>query len=340
MMNPRLPIGGRGNCANFSRSLGLLWTISGAGRRGCAAFTTCCIHRAGLLPHLARWIGWDLDLADEISQRMEILFAPELYRKVGTLPNLEALVNRVTGWNCRIKEYVHNVCLSNAPETLHLWDIWGISRNSAGKAWLRPVQYSKAENYDGRPAGACDAAGDLWLFWHSSRSDGCGIWCQNPDVSGTVPHRIELYQQDDTGSLLQNAGAPSVIAVDKELWLFCEAGQPGKREIWWTPVLPGSIDNETPDKACSYPARNLSLHPADDSNPAAALGNQVWVFWQSNRPTDIWARVHKDSGDRGRITTAGIRHWAPAAVVDNNNTLWLFCEDYYSEEGLVPGRGA
>ena len=297
--------------------------------------------QAGFLPHLARWIGWDLDLAqDEISQRMEILFAPELYRKVGTLPNLEALVNRVTGWNCRIKEYVHNVCLSNAPETLHLWDIWGTSRNSAGNAWLKSVQYSKAENYDGRPAGACDAAGDLWLFWHSSRSDGCGIWCQNPDVSGTVPHRIELYQQDDTGSLLQNAGAPSVIAVDKELWLFCEAGQPGKREIWWTPVLPGSIDNETPDKACSYPARNLSLHPADDSNPAAvALGNQVWVFWQSNRrgPTDIWARVHKDGqwGPPGRITTAGIRHWAPAAGVDNNNTLWLFyCEDYYSEQEL------
>ena len=134
--------------------------------------------QAGFPPHLARWIGW-MDLAqDEISQRMEILFAPELYRKVGTLPNLEALVNRVTGWNCRIKEYVHNVCLSNAPETLHLWDIWGTSRNSAGNAWLKSVQYSKAENYDGRPAGACDAAGDLWLFWHSSRSDGCGIWCQ------------------------------------------------------------------------------------------------------------------------------------------------------------------
>ena len=137
-----------------------------------------------------------------------------------------------------------------------------------------------------------------------------------------------------------------MIAVDKELWLFCEAGQPGKREIWWTPVLPGSIDNETPDKAfCSYPARNLSLHPADDSNPAAvALGNQVWVFWQSNRrgPTDIWARVHKDGsgGPPWRITTAGIRHWAPAAVVDNNNTLWLFTVKItIASRNCAPGCG-
>jgi phage tail-like protein len=289
---------------------------------------------ADLLPHLAQWIGWDLDLTqDEISQRMEILFAPELYRTVGTLPNIQALVNRVTGWDCRIKEFVHNVCLSNAPETLHLWDIWEMSRNDAGNAWLTPVQCTMAENYDGRPSCVKDAGGKTWLFWHSGRSGGRGIWCQSLDVNGAAPRRIELCPQDDPDGLLQSAGSPSVILVGEELWLFCESGQPGKREVWWTEGL-------SPNKAAPFPARNLSLHPADDSNPAAVRfgRNQVWVFWQSNRrgPTDIWARVHAGGqwGPPRRITTAGLRHWAPAAVV-YNNILWLFyCEDYYSEQGI------
>lgn len=298
--------------------------------------------RADLLPHLAQWIGWDLDLTqDEIAQRMEILFAPELYRTVGTLPNIQALVNRVTGWDCRIKEFVHNVCLSNAPETIHLWDIWEVSRNSAGTAWLTPVRRTAAENYDGRPCCVRDAGSNTWLFWHSRRSGGRGIWCQSLDVPGAAPCRIELCAPDDAGSLLLNAGAPSVILAGKDLWLFCESGQAGKREVWCAANLsPGSLGKELSDKASTYPAQNLSLHPADDANPAAVtLGDQVWVFWQSNRrgPTDIWARVHKNGqwGPPKRITTAGFRHRVPAAVVDKNNTLWLFyCEDYHSEEGV------
>lgn len=298
--------------------------------------------RADFLPHLAGWIGWDLDLTqDEIAQRMEILFAPELYRTVGTLPNIQALVNRVTGWNCRIKEFVHNVCLSNAPETLHLWDIWEVSRNKAGTAWLTPRQRTTAEHYDGRPACVRDAAGNSWLFWPASRSDGHSLWCQNLDVPDAALRRIDLYPQDEAGSLLPSPGAPSAVPVGKELWLFCESGQPGKREVWWTAnISPGSVGEESPDRAPACHARNLSLHPADDASPTAVTwGDQVWLFWQSNRrgPTDIWARVHQDGqwGPPRRITTAGFRHGSPAAVVDSNNTLWLFyCEDYYSGQGL------
>lgn len=333
---------GRGQLRKFLEVFGAALDYFRSGAEGLRGLHDVLRTRADFLPHLAGWIGWDLDLAqDEISQRMEILFAPELYRTVGTLPNIQALVNRVTGWDCRIKEYVHNVCLSNAPETIHLWDIWGVSRNKAGKAWLKPVRCTTAENYDGRPSCVKDAAGKSWLFWHSGRGGGHSLWCQNLDLPGAAQQRIDLYPQDNSGSLLQSAGAPSVIAVGKKLWLFCESGQPGKREIWCAADLsPGPIGKETPGKAPSCPARNLSLHPADDSNPTAVtLGDQVWVFWQSNRrgPTDIWARVHKDGqwGPPRRITTAGFRHWAPAAVVDNSNTLWLFyCEDYYSEQGL------
>lgn len=333
---------GRGQLRKFLEVFGAALDYFRSRAEGLRGLQDVLQTRADLLPHLARWIGWDLDLAqDEISQRMEVLFAPELYRTVGALPNIQALVNRVTGWDCRIKEYVHNVCLSNAPETLHLWDIWGVSRNSAGTAWLKPVQCTTAENYDGRPSCVKDTAGNSWLFWHSGHSGRHSLWCQNLDLSGAAQHRIELCPQDNSGSLLQSAGAPSVIAVGKKLWLFCESGQPGNREIWCTEKFsPDSIGRKLSDKYLPYSARNLSMHPADDSNPAAVtLGDQVWVFWQSNRrgPTDIWARVHKDGqwGPPKRITTADFCHRTPAAAVDNNNNLWLFyCEDYYSEQGF------
>ncbi len=288
---------------------------------------------AGLLPHLARYIGWDLDLTrDEIAQRMEIMFAPELYRKVGTIPSLQALVNRVTGWDCRIKEFVHNVCLSNAPETLHLWDIWSISRSESAVPWQMPALCTMADNYDGRPACAVDAGGSVRLFWHAGQNNGREIWCQNLDHPGTFPRRVNLYPHDDPGSPLPNAGSPAVAAVDDQLWLFCESGPPGKREIRWAADL-------SPDGALPQPARNLTPYPGDHANPAVAvLGGQVWLFWQSGRreSTDIRARVYTGGqwGPPLRITTPGLRHWAPAAVV-YNNVLWLFYgEDFIGPQGM------
>ncbi len=77
------------------------------------------------LPHLARWIGWEPDItAPTPMLRADIQQAPEIFRTVGTVPNLRAVVNRVTGWECKIKEFVHNVFLTNAPESIRLWEIW------------------------------------------------------------------------------------------------------------------------------------------------------------------------------------------------------------------------
>ncbi len=79
---------------------------------------------ADALPALARWIGWEPDLtADALTLRGDILQAPEIFRTMGTVPNLRALVNRVTGWDCKIKEFASSSFLSSAPETIRLWEI-------------------------------------------------------------------------------------------------------------------------------------------------------------------------------------------------------------------------
>jgi phage tail-like protein len=66
-----------------------------------------------LLPSLAHQIGWRLkDYLNEDDQRTEIRFAPEIYRTVGTLPNIAAIINRLTGWDTQVREFVRNVLVS------------------------------------------------------------------------------------------------------------------------------------------------------------------------------------------------------------------------------------
>jgi hypothetical protein len=66
-----------------------------------------------LLPALAHLLGWRLKgYLNEDDQRNEILFAPQVYRSVGTLPNLAAMVNRLTGWDTRVREYAASIVVS------------------------------------------------------------------------------------------------------------------------------------------------------------------------------------------------------------------------------------
>ncbi|MCP4709624.1 MAG: hypothetical protein GY869_13440, partial [Planctomycetes bacterium] len=76
-----------------------------------------------LLSLLAQWIGWQTDYGLEYeTQRNDLKNAPHVYRTIGLNPTVEATIKRVTGWNyCRVKEFVHNVFLSNKPERYNIW---------------------------------------------------------------------------------------------------------------------------------------------------------------------------------------------------------------------------
>ena len=77
-----------------------------------------------LLPLLAQWIGWQTDYRLEVgAQRNEIRFAPQIYQTIGLIPTVEATVKRITDWESRTKEFVHNVARTNQPERLNLWSM-------------------------------------------------------------------------------------------------------------------------------------------------------------------------------------------------------------------------
>lgn len=283
---------------------------------------------ADVLPHLARWIGWEPDQTlDALAQRNDIRFAPEIYETVGTVPNIRALVNRVTGWDCKVKEFVHNVFLTNSTEDIHLWELWG--RRHDGVAWNDPSPITQMEQgFDGRPVAVRDAGGVVWLFWHAlgakghtDRSERREIWLQRLDGMDPAPRRAMLDTADDAPRLTYTDEYPAAVVDGPRVWLFWNSDREDGWEIWARPFdgLPGGA-----------PVR-LTEHPADDRHPAAVRDNlgQIWVFWQSDRrgPTDIWARMH-DGVDWGlpmRLTTAEFRHETPAAAFDDvADRIWLF----------------
>jgi phage tail-like protein len=283
--------------------------------------------RADFLPHLARWIGWEPDQTlGVLAQRNDVRFAPDIFETVGSVPNVRALVNRVTGWECRVKEFVHNVFLTNAPETVHLWELWG--RRHDGVAWSDPSPITRREEgFDGRPAAVLDGAGVVWLFWHAlstaeGHSDRRGrreIWLRRLGVDPT-PRRAMLNTPDDAPRLTYTDEYPAAVVEGPRVWLFWCSDREGSWDIWARPYdgLPGSA-----------PVR-LTEHPAQDRHPAAVRDGvgQTWLFWQSDRrgPTDIWARVHDgvDWGLPTRLTAGPFRHETPAAAVDGAARIWLF----------------
>ena len=111
---------------------------------------------ARYLDLLARWIGWDFGAGTDIPvQRNELKNASRLYRVVGSLPGLRALVAQYTGWSTQISEFAQNLALSNRPPQRNLF---AITPDSSGSGWH----------------GAADAAELLGFAAGNQQSDASG----------------------------------------------------------------------------------------------------------------------------------------------------------------------
>jgi phage tail-like protein len=292
--------------------------------------------RAEDLPRLARWIGWEPDLAaGELVQRHDILIAPEIFAGVGTPQNLAALVTRRTGWKCEVKELAGNVLLTNAPDPLDSWEIWRADHAFGGDGeritMFDPVPVTRARStgtpseldwFDGRPAVLFDGAGKRWLFWHSNRSGRRDIWMDR----GEGPVRA---LGDPEGSPWIDE-SPCVLLDGSLIRLFWSSSREGSWDLWMRTydISPGAGD---------VPRR--LTHGAGARSPAAARDDssgRTWLFWESSRrgPTDIWGVSFDASAlDANsapiqarpiRLSTGKPRDRSPAAVVDASGAIHLF----------------
>lgn len=244
------------------------------------------IHRVDgeLLSLLAQWIGWDSDYNLEFAaQRNELRNAPAMYQTIGIIPNIEAAVVKCTSsWIARTREFMHNIFLSNRPEQLNLWLC---QRNSQSQQWEEPRDvFSLDFAYEGRPAAAKDAAGTLWLFYHTPRDNKWEIWCKtrSREQPGEQPEKKTEEEK----------WTPSVPVTD---------------------TGPGSIDQH-PTAA----VRGGKLWLAWDSFNREKQAREIkYRGWSNGQWTDISIFDDELAGTR-------TQRKSPQLVVDSSDRLWWF----------------
>ncbi len=289
------------------------------------------------LPGLARMIGWRPDItSDAILLRKDISDAPDIYHTVGTVSNLRSVVNRVTRWDSKIKEFVHNIFLTNSVEKINLWEIW--TQHNDGVSWSTPQRITTTDHIDGHPCVVIDASSNPWLFWHSDRDGMRGLWCMQLNLGTRVARKLVLRTAEERKDENDITEYPAVIVAGDRIWLFFASNRDGQWNVWssWShSEQPFSTGPDASESIQITPV-NLSDYDADDREPTAIIDSSgnIRVFWQSNRrgPTDIWCRTFDGSNwsTIERITAADFHHTSPAVAIDNAGILWLF---YANDQG-------
>lgn len=249
-----------------------------------AALDLCDVNRTPgrLLPLLADWIAWKTDYQLEVeTQRNEISQAPFVYQTVGLKPTIEATVKRISGWESRTKEFVHNVVRSNQPERLNLW-----LKTSDGTDWSAPAQLLSLDYaYDARPAAVRDAGGTSWLFTHTL---GNGFWRVRYKRTGAGGEWLP------SEPLAQAANAtnkyPTATLAGGTPWVFW-LERDESTGLW-------RIVNSIWDGARWSEPEPLPFAANDPRQPAAlsdGAGN-VWLFWLERTATGRELRYNRHDG--------------------------------------------
>jgi hypothetical protein len=245
----------------------------------------------GLLPLLARWIGWRTDFGLPVAaQRDEIRFAPRLYQTVGGVPALDATVARVTGWTSRTKEFVHNVARSNRPERLNLWSAL---RDTTG-TWSTPELASVNFAHDGRPAAVREADGSTSFFYQTHRAHGWDIWSKR-FVAGAWQPSLPVVDQPGADK------NPTAAVQGNSVWLFWQTydpDQPRPDRHWRIAFAKRTGTTWTPPAVFGDPTAERRL-------PAAVADNAggVWLFWLE-RLSGIWqVRYNRHDGTGWQLSS-------------------------------------
>jgi hypothetical protein len=277
-----------------------------------------------LLPLLAQWIGWRIDRNLEVkAQRNEIRFAPQIYQTIGVIPTVEATVKRITNWESRTKEFVHNVARTNQPERLNLWSML---RGAGGGNFGAPALASLNFVYEGRPTAVTEA-GSISVFYHTYRRHGWDIWTK----------RFAGGRWQPSEPVVDQAGIdkhPAAALQGNLLWLFWESYDPAQAPsdqrwrinfrtraagVWSAPAVFGDAATE----------RRTPVAVTD-------ITGGLWLFWLEKTATGWVVKYNRhngakwladpvafpaDGGQDPRVESDLYLLFHPTSV---NQRLWLF----------------
>jgi len=289
-----------------------------------------------LLPLLAQWIAWRTDNSLELgAQRNEIRFAPAIYQTIGLIPTVEATVKRITNWESRTKEFVHNVARTNQAERLNLWSMLRPPAGAFGAAGLASLNFV----YDGRASAAHETDGSLSFFYHTYRRHGWDIWTK----------RFAGGQWQPSEPVVDQAGVdkhPAAALQGARMWLFWESCDPSLPP----PARKWRINFRTRAGSVWSATEVLFDAATERRSPVATVdGNgALWLFWLERTPTGWAVKYNRNDGvqwlpasvdfprDAGRDPRVECDLFILFHPTSVNQRLWLFWAR--QEPGGPPGQ--
>jgi hypothetical protein len=247
-----------------------------------------------LLPLLADWIGWNTSRGLPLEQqRGEVRHAPALYQATGLIPVIGATVQRIAKVRSRVKEFVHNVALTNNPERLNLWQL-----TRTGTQW-QDAQLVALESAPGGRASIAAAGTATAIFYERDDDGRYSIWTRTlPPQSAALPQPAAEDPGWSESTRLSPGTSryrhPSAVARDSSVAVFWSAYDPGGRS--WT------IESRTFSDQQWSPA--VTFVPPE-GNPAAnrrkpvavADGSGIWLFWHEQVGTNWILKYNRHDGN-------------------------------------------
>lgn len=246
-----------------------------------------------LLPLLAQWIGWHTDYSLEVAaQRNEVRFAPEIYQTIGLIPTVEATVKRITNWESKTKEFVHNVARTNQPERLNLWSMLRPPAGNFGASTLASVNFV----YEGRPTAVREIDGSISFFYQTHRAHGWDIWTKQFVASQPQPWQPSAPVVGQPGTDTHPTAAMQGVL----LWLFWESYDPtqapGNRK--WQIKFRQRAAGVWSDSAVFGDAATERRMPAAVADNSGGL----WLFWLERTVTGWSVKYNRHDGTQWLAT--------------------------------------
>lgn len=294
---------------------------------------------------LARGLGWDVDRTTPGHiRRNDLVYAAEIFARVGTVDSLRALLLRAlpAGWTFKIHEYTQNVFVLDGGANIR-WDVWRASTDTVdtftgAQFYANP----KPDRVAGRPAAVFTPQNVEWMFWHDHSSGRREIWLRLPSYPGYGDRRVMQGTADSYTLTEYTDESPAALIDEGEIRLFWSSNRGGAWSIWTRRIL---FDINGMPIVPAHIAEQVSDDVGDDRSPAAVkeqgFKGRVWVFWASNRRgvSEIWARTRRWDADASawvwdpahRLTSSALGDHAPAAARDGTGKIHLFWSRVTSE---------
>jgi phage tail-like protein len=292
------------------------------------------------LPLLARWLGWRLSYDDVIPiQRNEIKSASRLYRTVGTVPGIRAIVGRYAGWYVQVAEFAQQVLRANDVPAPRLW----VTKERAG-AWVAPGDAARVLGFDAS-ASLAEGAGTLPATLTGTAAEPFALlqgMALRLSVDGDLPTGVR-FADTDFADPRQASAAEVCAAINAAMFeLGATVAAGGRLTLTTVKVGPKaslrvvsavsdlvSVESGSGDRHSALtdplgrvrlfiPVARAQAGPRFDARPEPDGGSPA-----ATRPYDV--RVKTFAADRwsDALATPALGAGSPAATLLPDGRIWL-----------------